>query len=107
MTAVDLDDVSPDAPGVGGKAAGLARIRLAGLAVPPGFVVPAGAPLEGVERRTRGRGPFIVRSSTDLEEHAAPGVFLTLRDVDAAGVIDAVRAVRASSASATARAYLG
>lgn len=102
---MDLDDVSPDTPGVGGKAAGLARVRLAGLAVPPGFVIREGEP-ELALALALGRGPWIVRSSTELEDHAAPGIFLTVRDVDTSGVADAVRAVRASAASPTALAYL-
>ena len=101
-----LADVAPDTPSVGGKARGLARAREAGLAVPDGVVLtePDDDPSVALSLGTR----LVVRSSAEIEDgpgQAAPGVFASRRDVDADGLVAAIRAVRASGAGETAQAY--
>src|SRR5688572_8665470 len=109
---VGLDEIDPGDVTVGSKAAGLARLIRAGFAVPPGFVVPSTTTRmdEHLARElveaTTGRGPWVVRSSSTVED-SAPGVFLSVRDVAPADVPRAVEEVWASLSSETARAYLG
>src|SRR5215470_3099077 len=134
MSVVPIGSEDPD---LGGKANGLAVAMKAGLAVPPGVVVPAARfraalaevgglpdePDDGLlaDRAARlarvdldvpalGGGPWIVRSSATVEDRAgsaAPGIFRSRRDVDGAGVPAAIRDVWASLLSPTAAAYLG
>ena len=109
---VRLDEIDPGDVTVGGKAAGLARALRAGFAVPRGFVVPSTTTRmdERLARQlalaTAGRGPWIVRSSSTVED-SAPGIFRSVRDVAAADVPRAVEEVWASLTSETADAYLG
>jgi pyruvate,water dikinase len=108
---VRLDEIDPGDATVGSKAAGLARMIRAGLAVPPGFVVPATTTrmdedlARALVEATAGRGPWVVRSSSTVED-SAPGIFRSRRDVASADVPRAVEEVWTSRSSETARAYL-
>jgi len=111
---------------VGGKAANLARLLGEGARVPPGFAIHATA-LAGVlgGRDEAGaarldeaiacaaaglRAPLVVRSSASIEdtgETAAPGVFLSLRDIaHGTALAEAVRAVWESARAPTADGFL-
>lgn len=119
-------DVAPaDAPRVGGKAAGLARLVRAGLPVPPGFVVPtdiyqrlhaAGLRSDaGVTRalltayHALGGGPVAVRSSATAEDGRASsfaGQQETILGVEGdAALLDAVERCWRSLHSDRAVAY--
>ena len=96
----------------GGKACALAALGRAGFDVPPWFVVtpdelvPTPRLAEAVGRL--GAGPFAVRSSAaseDGDQHSFAGQFDTFLDVGTDQVADAIRSVRASSASEHVRAY--
>lgn len=102
---------------VGGKAANLGALIAAGVAVPDGFVVPAGAREhlgeEGLLARITAAAadlgaPLVVRSSSPLEDgpgRAAAGVFASRTGVTIETLDDAVRAVWSSGDTPTARAY--
>ncbi len=98
-----IEDLSPDDRGVGGKARGLALAIAAGLRVPRGLVLTGDEPPPSLE------GIFVVRSSASLEDaaqHAAPGIFTSVRDVAGDELAPAVAQVRASLRGPTAVAYL-
>jgi pyruvate,water dikinase len=109
------DEGGDDAEAVGGKAARLADLRRRGFAVPEGLVVGPRDPLDpdalAAGLADLASGPdarFAVRSSALLEDLAGAsfaGQYLTLLDVSASEVPDAVQRVRASVASRTATAY--
>jgi hypothetical protein len=94
---------------VGGKAAGLARLVRLGLPVPPALVLPVGVELGDAEEVVRRLGePLAVRSSAvdeDRSDRSAAGQFETVLDVDAAGLAEAVRRVRASARGERAQSY--
>lgn len=79
-----------DAPGAGGKAAGLARLVRLGLRVPDGFVIAGARPgvlPEGIDEayRALGEGPVAVRSSAldeDGAEHSFAGQYRTELDIE-------------------------
>jgi len=101
---------SGDVASVGGKAAGLAKLIAAGLAVPPGVVVTTAAYLSGeMPEFEPPEGPLAVRSSAtieDGEQGAAPGLFRSLLDVTADDLEAAIRAVWASANKPAVAAYL-
>jgi rifampicin phosphotransferase len=124
------DVEAADPSRAGGKAAGLARLRDAGCDVPPWFVVTPNwhedeeTIHEALSRLQEAAAPppchpelvegcaeavtFAVRSSALGEDGANAsyaGQFASLLFVPRDGVADAIRRVRASSASATVRAY--
>lgn len=115
---IDLVDLNGD-PGpwsIGGKAAGLHRLAVAGLPVPPGRVIPAessDADIDGLAARIGRLWPdarLAVRSSGMSEDSAGAsfaGQFETVLDVEptAADLARAVRRVRASVASDHVAAY--
>jgi pyruvate,water dikinase len=94
---------------VGGKAAGLARLRELGLPVPPYVVLAVGEELDdpgGIVSRLG--EPLAVRSSAvgeDSRARSAAGQYESLLDVRADGLARAVAHVRASTERA--RAYGG
>ena len=104
---------------VGGKAAHLARLVAAGVAVPAGWVLTTAAhalPEPGREaaiaalreRVAAVAGPLAVRSSATIEDRpgaAAPGIFVSRVGVAASDLDEAVRAVWASSEAPLVRAY--
>ena len=99
-----LDEIGDgDRDRVGGKAFALARLRRAGLPVPDGFVVPAGAGADGsVDAACAALGgPFAVRSSAageDGAEASFAGQYRTELDVpDAGGVRAAIARCRADA----------
>ena len=129
LVPLERADAEPDV--TGRKAARLAALLRAGFDVPPGFVVddalgarlaaaPAEAP-EGVlsaeERRALdaawkalGAKRVAVRSSgadEDGGDASFAGVYESILDVERAGLAGAVRAVRASFASARDESYRG
>jgi pyruvate,water dikinase len=106
-----LDGLDPDTPGIGGKAAGLARLLAGGLPVPPGFVV-VDATLDALptdlEDRVRALGRVAVRSSAldeDGTDASFAGQYDTVLDVDPAGVVEAVRTCLRSLDGARSAAY--
>lgn len=103
----ELDDASPEL--VGGKAAGLARLLELGLPVPPAVVLAVGAELDDEVAIVQRLGePLAIRSSAsgeDMADRSAAGQYETILDVDAAGLAEAVRRVRASAGSERARSY--
>lgn len=112
-----LDEINAaDVPLVGGKAYNCARLRQAGFPVPEGFVLLAGAPdnapdsaeMEDALRRLAHVTHFAVRSSASDEDgagHSFAGIHETKLNVTRRGLPDAIRACRASVASAQALAY--
>lgn len=101
---------------VGSKAANLARLSAAGLAVPGGVIVTAAARRSWDEAQPRlvaavaalGAGPFAVRSSAAAEDLAGAsfaGQYETILDVAAADVPDAVRRVFDSAAAGRVASY--
>lgn len=87
--------------GAGGKAARLAEVLARGVPVPPGIVVYDGyqGDLTKDAPRHLGSGPYIVRSSAEGEDApggATAGRYHSQRDVDAASLPAAVKAVRAA-----------
>jgi hypothetical protein len=109
----------------GGKAAGLARLLDGGFAVPDGVVLPADllatwepsrpapdAVVTAVKTATEqlGAGPFAVRSSAvgeDGTDASYAGVFESILDVPADGVLDAVRRCLDAVRSARVDEYAG
>jgi phosphohistidine swiveling domain-containing protein len=112
-----LDEITAaDAPLVGGKAYNCARLKRAGFPVPDGFVLLASAPddarlvdeIEDALGRLAHVTQFAVRSSATDEDsvgHSFAGIHETKLNVTRAGLLDAIRACRASVASAQALAY--
>jgi phosphohistidine swiveling domain-containing protein len=113
VTAVLLPSECREASAVGGKAYALARLTEKGFAVPPFLVVlpEDGAfetALDGVLSGHVGGGPYAVRSSGTQEDgsaHSHAGQFLSLLDVPAGEVADAVRRVAASAGTEGVREY--
>ncbi|MGL4311445.1 MAG: PEP/pyruvate-binding domain-containing protein [Paracoccaceae bacterium] len=108
MSALFLHPVDRDfAIHAGGKGAALARLALAGFEVPPFFVIPSYAFVEGTAAPGLGEalatalpalgpGPYAVRSSGQSEDgaaHSHAGQFDSLLNVPADGVIDAAERV--------------
>ncbi len=97
-----LDQVHPVAQ-VGNKAHNLGRLCVAGLPVPAGFVaaydaLPPDTSLAAIAANIA--GPMVVRSSASAEDANtgnAPGLFLSIRDIDHAGLGEAMARVRASA----------
>jgi len=116
-TLVDLtDDEALDPRLVGSKAANLAVLLRAGLAVPEGVVVTTAADeisdrLIDEIRARLGDGPFAVRSSAtaeDLPNASYAGQYETYLGVDGnAGLADAIHACRASLQSNRVAVYAG
>ncbi|HEX8773408.1 MAG TPA: PEP/pyruvate-binding domain-containing protein [Pyrinomonadaceae bacterium] len=112
-----LDEITAaDAPLVGGKAYNCSRLRQAGFPVPEGFVLLADAPddapllaeIEDALRQLAHLTQFAVRSSAldeDSPGHSFAGIHETKLNVTRRGLLDAIRACRASVASAQALAY--
>jgi hypothetical protein len=106
-----------DAGEVGGKAAGLGELLLAGAQVPDGVVLTAeAADMTADERQSllhaaanhMGGGPFAVRSSgvaEDGSEHSYAGMYETVLDVPVEDLSAAVERVLASARSARAAEY--
>jgi rifampicin phosphotransferase len=107
LVILELSDAPPEI--AGGKAAGLARLVELGLPVPPAVVLPPGAEIgDPAELAARLGEPLAVRSSAageDGADRSGAGQYDTVLDVDAAGLRDAVRRVRASAQGARAAAY--
>ena len=108
------ENPTDDATLYGGKAASLARLRDAGLPVPPFVVLTPG----GGKRRWEeivsyvdlrlGKGPFAVRSSGLAEDgasHSHAGQFLSLLNVRRGELRNAVKAVVASANGEAVREY--
>lgn len=108
MSALILHPTDPDfAIHAGGKGAALARLALAGFEVPPFFVIPSSAFVEGTAAPGLGEalanalpalgpGPYAVRSSGQSEDgaaHSHAGQFDSLLNVPADGVIEAAARV--------------
>ncbi|WP_439030322.1 PEP/pyruvate-binding domain-containing protein [Gordonia terrae] len=119
MTAatIDFDDITDER--YGGKAAGLARLRRLGFAVPVGFVV-ADAAAPGVfdeavrrfdEMAVAGETPVAVRSSAvgeDGDDQSFAGQYDTVLGVDTAEAFaDALRTCTTSAHNARASSYAG
>jgi len=117
QSLIPLGEGSTDRDVVGGKAAVLGLLAGVGYAVPPGFVVTAGAfdrlgdgldeALAAAADRL-GPGPFAVRSSAaaeDLPDASYAGLYETNLDVDRDGLGEAVRRCFASAAQHRVRAY--
>lgn len=115
MTGFTLHETpTPDASVYGGKAASLARLRDAGLPVPPFVVL---IPGEGKRPWTEilgyidmklGKGRFAVRSSGVAEDgasHSHAGQFLSMLDVRRADLRKAADAVADSANAESVRAY--
>lgn len=107
-------DACGDRPEAGLKARRLAQARGLGLPVPDGVVLLPGVPLDPArlqaELKRLGASCFVVRSSSQAEDQpgrSAAGLLLSVLNVPAAAVPDAVVQVRASGQSAAVRAYLG
>lgn len=102
-----------DPAAYGRKAFNLALLAGAGFKVPPGFVLPAGAPAEAAGAELAAAfsglgGQAAVRSSAAGEDGAArsfAGQFDSYLGVNAAGLGKAVAACLASAANARAAAY--
>ncbi len=106
-----------DAAEVGGKAAQLGELIVAGGRVPDGFVLTVAAGgMSAVERNAvldagladLGNGPFAVRSSgiaEDGAERSFAGMYETVLDVTRDGLTEAVDRVLVSSQAARAKAY--
>ncbi len=108
---------------VGGKGRNLGRLVVAGLPVPPGFVIASdawnggagdGVDLDGELSEALlalGEGPLAVRSSApdeDAEDASAAGLYRTELDVEGLpAVLAAARACRASAEDEAARLYRG
>src|SRR6266851_4704533 len=104
-TVVRLADVTrAHADCVGAKAANLGDLLRAGFPVPDGVVV-----LGDGDPELPGDGPFAVRSSAvaeDLADASFAGQYETVLNVEGPDALrEAIRAVRASAASARARQY--
>lgn len=113
-----LQDVRmSDAAEVGGKAAGLGELLAAGLRVPDGMVLTAGAAELGADERDSllrdsarnlGGGRFAVRSSgiaEDGAERSFAGMYETVLDVSADGLLAAADRVLASAHASQVKAY--
>lgn len=102
-----------DPAAFGRKAFNLALLAGAGFDVPPGYVLPAGAPAENLEAELAAAfrelgGPAAVRSSAAGEDGAGKsfaGQFDSFLGVNAAGLRKAVDGCLASAANARAAAY--
>ena len=113
LTDVRMADVAE----VGGKAANLGELLAAGVRVPDGVVMTAGAADMTVEDRGSllrdaarylGAGPFAVRSSgisEDGVDHSYAGMYESVLDVPADGIPAAVERVLASAHAARVAAY--
>jgi pyruvate,water dikinase len=103
---LEPEEAAPE-EAVGGKAAGLARLRQLGLPVPPYVVVPVGAPPPDPAAVIARLGePLAVRSSAvgeDAADRSAAGQYETVLDVGRDALLDAIEHVRAGTARA--RAY--
>jgi pyruvate,water dikinase len=113
-----LQDVRmADAAEVGGKAASLGELLAAGIRVPDGVVLTAGAAdLTADERRSLlraaagdlGSGPFAVRSSgiaEDGAQHSYAGIYESVLNVSAEELPDATDRTLASGRAARVAAY--
>jgi rifampicin phosphotransferase len=106
-----------DAAEVGGKAASLGELIAAGVRVPDGIVMTAGAPARAPRERRRelasraadlGPGPYAVRSSgasEDGDDASYAGMFETVLGVSADGLADAADRVLASARAGRAAGY--
>ena len=106
-----------DVAEVGGKAAGLGELFAAGVRVPEGVVINAGAAARGVSQLRSdvdsgawdlGPGPFAVRSSgiaEDGAESSYAGMFETALEVSADGLAAATERVLASAHAARVSSY--
>lgn len=107
---LSLDRTRP-ANAVGNKAHNLSVMCGAGVRVPPGFVVPFDATIDGDALTAAARqlgDVLVVRSSASAEDgdaHAAPGLFESVRDVAANDVAAAVQTVRNSASAARIAGY--
>lgn len=114
------DSAAASVPAVGSKAANLARLAAAGLPVPPGFVVTAGAWVQppgdlavAIDRalgadELAGAPTFAVRSSAlaeDLQDASFAGLYETLLDVPRQQVAAAVTRCRNAATSERVSAY--
>src|SRR5215469_6576349 len=100
----------------GGKAVSLHQLKTAGFPVPPGFVVPREADLDGIENELMtavaelGGYPLAVRSSADVEDLDAAsfaGQYATHLEVASlSGLIESIADCRASARTAQALSYL-
>jgi len=100
----------------GGKAFSLHQLKSAGFPVPPGFVVPHEADLDGIENELMaavaelGGYPLAVRSSADVEDLDAAsfaGQYATHLEVASlSGLIESIADCRASARTAQALSYL-
>jgi rifampicin phosphotransferase len=117
QSLIPLGEGGTDREVVGGKAAVLGLLAGVGYAVPPGFVVTAGAfdrlgdgldeGLAAAADRL-GPGPFAVRSSAaaeDLPDASYAGMYETYLEVDRDGIGEAVRRCFASAGQHRVRAY--
>ncbi|MDO8883083.1 PEP/pyruvate-binding domain-containing protein, partial [Pseudotabrizicola sp.] len=115
MSFIIRQQDATQAEDVGGKAAALCRLALAGFAPPEFFVIRAEAfettgPVIGLKEATNalGAGPFAVRSSARQEDgadHSHAGQFDTFLNVPADGVEAAARKVWQSGFSETVATY--
>src|SRR5713101_8861325 len=110
-TVVRLAEVArSDRERVGSKAANLGELLRAGFPVPDGVVVLGdGDPDPNEILQLLGNGPVAVRSSAvaeDLADASFAGQYETVLNVHGADALrEAIRAVRASAASARAQQY--
>ena len=117
QSLIPLGEGSTDRDVVGGKAAVLGLLAGVGYAVPPGFVVTAGAfdrlgdgldeALAAAADRL-GPGPFAVRSSAaaeDLPDASYAGLYETYLNVDRDAIGEAVHRCFASAVQHRVRAY--
>lgn len=105
-----LRDVAADLR-AGRKARTLSRLLAEGLPVLDGIVLVPGASLEtlAAELRVLGPGPYVVRSSSELEDTegaSAAGLYLSSVGVGLAQVAAAIAEVRASADATEVLAYL-